>query len=183
MVSATALRRRGRPRGAFLQDPDRYLLAVATVFRELGTSCSGAIEIAVAAIEGHVVGDNLKPGWGHGLNLLYAEFAMRPRRGAASTIDSRARELRRKMKRAVKDPAAARWLAAMSEAVLLALWAHAPSQASGMTAGAAILELGAIVGKSEFAHEVLLALWRSESMRRLDIICGVLPESHKLPPS
>ena len=38
----------GRPRNTFLNDPDRYLLALAHAFREMGTSRRGAIEIAVA---------------------------------------------------------------------------------------------------------------------------------------
>jgi hypothetical protein len=88
-------RRRGRPRIEFLQDPDRYLLAVAAAFPDLGTSRKGAIEIAVAAIEGYVVGPNRKPGWGRGLGMLYDEYAMRPG-GRAATIGNRERELRRK---------------------------------------------------------------------------------------
>ena len=67
--------KRGRPRIEFLQDPDRYLLAVAAIFPDLGTSRKGAIEIAVAAIEGYAVGPNCRPGWGRGLNLLYEEYA------------------------------------------------------------------------------------------------------------
>ena len=59
-----------RPPIKFLQDPDRYLLAVAAAFPDLGTSRRGAVEIAVAAIEGYAVGPNRRPGWGRGLNLL-----------------------------------------------------------------------------------------------------------------
>ena len=78
----TALRGRGRPRIEFLQDPDRYLLAVAAIFPDLGTSRRGAIEIAVAAIEGYVVGPNQRPGWGTRLELLVrgVPHAAAPRR-------------------------------------------------------------------------------------------------------
>ena len=150
-----------------MQDPDRYLLAVAAAFPDLGTSRKGAIEIAIAAIEGYVVGPNRKPGWGRGLGMLYDEYAMRPGRRAA-TIGNRERELRRKMKRAANDPVAARWLATMSMGVLLALWHVAPR---GGNVGELIRELAARVGEQAFAENVLIKLWKLEGLRRIEAGC------------
>jgi hypothetical protein len=168
----------GRPRIEFLQDPDRYLLAVAAAFPDLGTSRRGAIEITVAAIEGYAVGPNRRPGWGRGLNLLYEEYRMR--RGGAATISNRSRELRRKMKRAAGDPVAARWLAAMSQGLLLALWAHAPGDDKNV--GDLITELAASVGDEAFAREVLLVIWRNEGQRRIAIAIKKSVSADYLPP-
>jgi hypothetical protein len=176
-MSASALKRRGRPHLDFLQDPDRFLLAIAAVFRDLGTSRKGAIEIAVAAIEGHVVGPNLKPGWGRGLGLLYDHYVMRPAPGRAASIDNRERELRRKLKRALKDPACVRWLGAMAQATLLALRVVVPARG---TAGELIMELAAAAGERTFATDVLLELWRLQSMQQIERVCGLLPVSNKL---
>jgi hypothetical protein len=162
--------KRGRPRIEFLQDPDRYLLAVAAIFPDLGTSRKGAVEIAVAAIEGYAVGPNRRPGWGRGLNLLYEEYRMRP--GRAATIDNRQRELRRKMKRVAADPVAARWLAAMSQGLLLALWAHVPGDHKNV--GDLITELAASVGDEAFATEILLEIWRNEGQRRIAVACRAI---------
>ena len=123
------------------------------MFRDLGTSRKGAIEIAVAAIEGYVVGPNLKPGWGRGLGLLYDHYVMRPVPGRAASIGNRERELRRKLKRALEDPACGRWLGAMSQATLLALRVVVPARG---TAGALIMELADAVGEQTFATDVLL---------------------------
>jgi hypothetical protein len=160
-------RRRGRPPiENFLQDPDRYLLAVAAAFPDLGTTRRGAVEIAVAAIEGYPVGPNLKPGWGRGLGLLYEEFTMRREPGMAATIPNRARELRRKMKRAAKDPVAARWIAVMSQAAALALWAAVPPP-GGKTAGELIIELARLVGEEAFATQTLIEIWRGVGIQRI----------------
>jgi hypothetical protein len=177
-MNTPVLKRRGRPRLGFLQDPDRFLLAIAIAFPDLGTSRKGAIEITIAAIEGYAIGPNLKPGWGRGLNLLYDQYAMRPVPGRAASIGNRERELRRKLKRALKDPAAVRWLAAMSEATLLALRVVVPAHG---TAGELIMELADTVGERTFAHDVLLELWRLQSLRQIERACRVLPVSNKLP--
>jgi hypothetical protein len=177
-MSTPTLKRRGRPHLSFLQDPDRFLLAIATAFPDLGTSRKGAIEITVAAIEGCVVGPNLKPGWGRGLNLLYDQYAMRPAPGRAASIGNRERELRRKLKRVLKDPAAARWLAAMSQATLLALRVVVPARG---TAGELIMELADAVGDQTFATDVLLKLWRLRSLQQIESACRTLPKSNKLP--
>ena len=123
----------------------------------------------MAAIEGYVVGPNHRPGWGRGLNLLYDEYRMRPGPGRAATIPNRSRELRRKMKRAAADPVAARWLAAMSQGLLLALWVHVPGDRKNV--GELITELAASVGDEAFATEVLLEIWRREGQRRIAVAC------------
>lgn len=145
-----------------------YLLAVAAIFPDLGTSRRGAVEIAIAAIEGYAIGPNRQPGWGRGLNLLYHEYAMRPD-SRATSIDSRQRELRRKMKKAAGDPVAARWLAAMSQGLLLALWVHVPGDRRNV--GEMITELAAKVGDEAFANDVLLGIWRNEGQRRIAVAC------------
>jgi hypothetical protein len=143
------------------------VLAVAAAFPDLGTSRRGAIEIAVAAIEGYPVGPNLKPGWGRGLGLLYEEYAMRHKPGMAATIPNRARELRRKLKRAAKDPVAARWMAVMSQATALALWAVAPPSRSKKTAGELIIELARMIGEEAFATQTLIEIWRGVGLQRI----------------
>jgi hypothetical protein len=114
----------GRPKLEFRHDPDRYLLALAAVFRELGASRRGSIEIAVACLEGVVVGRNAKPGWGRGIGVLEVRYELwRRRDDAGDGIADRARWLRRKMKDGDSDEASRRWLAAMSGAWLIALHA------------------------------------------------------------
>jgi hypothetical protein len=149
-------RRRGRPKKAFRSDPDRFVLAVATALGEMGCSRRGALEIAVACVLGVPVGVNSKPGWGRGINLLDIEYEMR--RGAA-TISGRAERLRRKIKTALGDPAAQRWLAAMSTALLIAL--EAPPGAERL-----VLELAHEVGELRFAIHRLLPLLRERHIIR-----------------
>lgn len=113
---------RGRPPNSFITDPDRYLLALAYVFRELEASRRGAVEIAVACLEGSVIGLNRRPGWGRGLGMIEVEYELRGHVGGSKAIADRARHLRRKMG-AIKSEASLRWLAAMSGAWLIAaLW-------------------------------------------------------------
>ena len=163
-------RRRGRPPiKNILHDPDRYLMAVAAAFPDLGTSRRGAVEIAVAAIEGYPVGPNLKPGWGRGLGLLYEEYTMRRKPGMAATIPNRARELRRKLKRAAIDPVATRWMAVMSQATALALWATVPPL-RGKTAGELIIELARGVNEEAFAAQTLIEIWRGVGIQRINAV-------------
>jgi hypothetical protein len=114
--------KRGRPRNKFATDPDRYVLALAHVFRELGASRRGSIEIAAACLEGDVIGPNRKPGWGRGLGMIVVEYELPGHVGGSKAIADRARHLRRKMKNTIKNEASLRWLAAMSGAWLIALW-------------------------------------------------------------
>jgi hypothetical protein len=142
-------RPRGRPAKTFRDDPDRYVLAVATAFGSMGTSRRGALEIAVACVQGIPVEPNFKPGWGRGINLLDVKYEMRG--ATAATISGRAERMRRKIKAALNDPEAARWLTAMSTAWLIAL--EGPPRAERL-----VLELADKVGEREFATTVLLPL-------------------------
>ena len=162
--------KRGRPPIPFQQDRDRYLLAVAAAFPDLGTSRKGAVEIAVAAVEGWVIGRNRKPR-GRGLNMLADLYALRSPSRAAS-IDNRQRELRRKLKRCVTEPIAGRWLAAISQALLLAL-GHTVLRDRSKNIGELIVELAASVGEEAFAQTVLLELWRMHGQLRIVAACRV----------
>jgi hypothetical protein len=141
--------KRGRPRNTFLGDPDRYPLALASVFREMGTSRRGAVEIAIACTEGRVIGLNQRPGRGHGLTMLDFAYELPGHTVNADGIADRARGLRRKMKAVIedKDEAGRRWLATMSWAWWIAL-RRGPVQF--------ILELARSVGELDYAHDVLL---------------------------
>jgi hypothetical protein len=155
---------RGRPRNTFLTDPDRYVLALASVFREMGTSRRGAIEIAVAALEGFPSAINSKPGWGRGLGLLDVHYELRDQPDDPDAIANRARWLRRKIKDGVNDEASRRWLAAMSGA-----WLIAPRRGPPRI----IIDLASSVGEAEYANAVLIpvangggAQWQSKKMRK-----------------
>ena len=150
--------KRGRPRNTFLTDPDRYVLALAHVFRELGASRRGSIEIAVACTEGWVIGLNTKPGRGHGLTMLDLVYEL-PKTVNANGIADRARWLRRKMKAVIKDEDAAslRWLAAMSGAWWIALQ-RGPVRL--------LLKLAESVGEIDYARDVLLRVAGGKEIRR-----------------
>ena len=150
--------KRGRPRNTFLSDPDRYPLALAHVFREMGVSRRGSIEIAVACMEGMVVGPNRRQRWhrSRGLNMLDVAYELPGRGGNAGNIADRARWLRRKMKAVIedRDEASRRWLAAMSAAWWIALY-HGPEHL--------ILELAEAAGELDYAREVLVPLARGQA--------------------
>jgi hypothetical protein len=149
---------RGRPRNTFLTDPDRYVLALASVFREMGTSRRGAIEIAVAALEGFPSAINPKPGWGRGLGLLDVHYELPDQPDDPDAIANRARWLRRKIKDGVNDDASLRWLAAMSAAWLIALRRGPPR---------IILNLATSIGEAEFAQAVLIPIATGGGAQRL----------------
>lgn len=148
--------KRGRPRNTFLADPDRYPLALAHTFREMGASRRGAIEIAVCCTEGWLVGPNQRPGWGRGLGMLDVTYKL-PRTVSANGIADRSRWLRRKMKQAIKDESAARWLTVMSAAWWLAIY-RGPARL--------ILELAEGVGELDYAHDILLPVAGGGEVRR-----------------
>jgi hypothetical protein len=149
---------RGRPRNTFLSDPDRYPLALAHVFREMGTSRRGAVEIAVACTEGVVVGPN-RPGRGHGRTMLELAYELPGHTVNADGIADRARWLRRKMRAVVrdKDEASLRWLATMSAAWWIALQ-RGPEHI--------ILKLAESVGEADYAQDVLLPVAGGKAVRR-----------------
>jgi hypothetical protein len=157
--------KRGRPRIKFATDPDRYVLALAHVFREMGASRRGAIEIAVACMEGCVIGPNQWPGRGHGLTMLDLSYELPGHTFNANGIADRARWLRRKMKTVVKDEndASGRWLAVMSAAWWIALY-RGPEHL--------ILQLAESVGELAYAHDVLLPVASGRAVQRRKKVPG-----------
>jgi hypothetical protein len=147
---------RGRPRNTFLSDPDRYLLALAYVFREMGVSRRGSIEMAVACLEGVVTGRNPKPGWGRGMGMLVVNYQLRDRPHDLDGIANGARWLRRKMEAGVADAANHRWLAAMSGAWLIALH-HGSARL--------IRDLAGMVREAEYAESVLVPVATGQAAR------------------
>jgi hypothetical protein len=113
---------RGRPPKALSDDADRHVMACAVAFWALGASKRGGCEIAIASMEAWSIGPRRKRGaGGHGLNLLDLEYELKKPWCATASIAGRARGLRQKIKKALKNPAAAAWLQEMSELFLLAL--------------------------------------------------------------
>jgi hypothetical protein len=152
LQATTAMPRRvGRPRKAFLRDPDRFLMALALAYRALGMSLRGGCEAAVATMEGWPVGINRNRGrHGRGMNLLDWRYELKRRPGAAATIDGRARGLRQKIKNCRGDAAAVRWLGLMHLA-FLAAW-----QVKNMESE--ILQLAQAAGETEYATDKILKI-------------------------
>ncbi len=151
--------KRGRHRNTFLSDPDRYPLALAHMYREMGVSRRGSIEIAVACTEGRVIGAN-QPSQrirSRGLGMLDIAYELPGHLANANGIADRARGLRRKMKNAIRDEASVRWLATMSAAWWIALY-RGPAHL--------ILELAESAGEIDYARDVLLPVAGGRAVRR-----------------
>jgi hypothetical protein len=138
---------RGRHKLAFRTDPDRFVLALAIVFREFGASRRGAVEIAVAYLSGKPVAIR-KPDWGRGLGMLPIAYEL-PGYSGPNAIANRARHLRRKVREALADPEDLRWLAIASRAWHCALGRGAPLK---------IQHWAALIGEQAFARQVWLPL-------------------------
>jgi hypothetical protein len=148
---------RGRPPKAFALDPDRHLMACAVAYWALGSSRRGGCEIAVASMEGWPIGPRRKRGaGGHGLNLLNLEFELRTPWCATASIAGRARGLRQKIKKALKDPSAAAWLQEMGQLFLLAL-GHGTVR-DPAAAAVEIMRRAKELGETDFARDRLLPL-------------------------
>ena len=108
---------------AFSHDPDRYVMALAIAYWALGASRRGGCEIAVASIEGWPIGPRReRDNGGHGLSLLDLEYELQTAWCGTASIEGRARGLRAKIKKALRDdPGAAAWLREMGDLFLLAL--------------------------------------------------------------
>lgn len=148
---------RGRPPKAFSQDPDRYLMALAVAYWALGASKRGGCEIAVATVEGWPTGRNRKRDkGGHGLNLLDWQYDLKTKWCATASIAGRAGGLRQKIKKALKDSAAAAWLQEMAELFLLALRQGASRDRTAVEVE--IKRRAKQLGESDFARQRLLPL-------------------------
>jgi hypothetical protein len=153
--------KKGRPRIEFFRDPDRHELALALAYQAMGASLRGGCEIAVAAIEGLPVADNLDRRYGgHGLGLLDWRYELKVRPRAAASIEGRARGLRQKLKAYLKDAAAARWLYGASN-----LWLAALQPTAGTTE-AALLQMGELLGEADFVRERLLPILRLRTAKK-----------------
>jgi hypothetical protein len=148
---------RGRPLKAFAHDPDRHLMALAISYWALGASRRGGCEIAVATVEGWPIGRNRKRDkGGHGVNLLDLEYELKRPWCATASIAGRARGLRQKIKKALKDADAAAWLQEMSELFLLAL--HHGAVRDHAAGEVEIMRRATALGEAEFARERLLVM-------------------------
>jgi hypothetical protein len=147
---------RGRPPKKFSHDPDRYVMALACAYWALGASRRGGCEIAVASMEGWPIGPRSKRGaGGHGLSLLDLEYELQTEWCGTASIEGRARGLRAKIKKALRDdPGAAAWLREMGDLFLLAL-NHGRDRGAGE---AEIMRRAQALGETEFARERLLPL-------------------------
>lgn len=149
----------GRRRKTFLSDPDRYPLALAHMYREMGASRRGSIEIAVASTEGCVIGVNQQSRRirSRGLGMLDYTYELPGHTFNVDGIADRARGLRRKMKNAIRDEASLRWLAAMSAAWWVAIH-RGPEHR--------ILDLAGSVGEHDYATDVLVPVASGKEVRR-----------------
>jgi hypothetical protein len=155
---------RGRPPKTFTHDADRYVMALAVAFWALGASRRGCCEIAVAATEGWPIGPNPKKRdkGGHGLNLLDLVYDLKTPWFLTASIAGRAGGLRRKIKKALKDPEAAAWLQEMGELFLIAL-RHGAERGAGADE---IMRRATTLGEADFARERLLPLHTLTLTRR-----------------
>jgi hypothetical protein len=99
---------------------------------------------------------------GHGLKLLDWQFELKRRPGAAATIDGRARGLRQKLNKYLKDEAATRWLYEMANVFLLAM--QRAAEPDPEAAEQKILQMAADIGEIDYVREILpiLRLTRTE---------------------
>lgn len=149
----------GRPPKKFLQDRDRYPMALALAYQALGMSLRGACEAAVGSTEGLITGRNFNRGrGGHGMNLIDWKYDLRHKPGAAATIDGRARGVRQKLKKANRDPNVLRWLNLMRDAFLTALQTAAPDL---VAADAEIMRLAGEAGESAYATDKIMKIARN----------------------
>jgi hypothetical protein len=156
---------RGRPPKEFSRAPDRHLMALAVAYWALGASKRGGCEIAVATVEGWPVGRNRqRDKGGHGLNLLDWDYDLKTKWCGAATIAGRARGLRQKIEKALKDSGAAAWLQEMGELFLLALRQGAMRD---RTVEDEIKRRAKALGETEFARERLLPLHALTRQRRM----------------
>jgi hypothetical protein len=142
-------------------------MALAVAYWALGASKRGGCEIAVASVEGWPNGRNRKRDkGGHGLNLLDWEYDLKTKWCATASIAGRARGLRQKIKKALKNSAAAAWLQEMGDLFLLALRQGAMRDRTAVEVE--IKRRAKELGEIDFAREHLLPLHSltAQKMRR-----------------
>jgi hypothetical protein len=164
MVSPKTGKPRGRPQLDFLQDPDRFAIALAFALRTLGNSENAAFQ-AVAAlafgskVSAKEVAPRRKRGRGPipgGLQVTYERAA---HSGAATTtLSGRATSLRHKGARVERDPKAMAWLLGKQAAFALALQAASSAERCATR----ILELGQLVLEGKLAEDQLLNVLSGE---------------------
>ena len=155
---------RGRPRIDFLQDPDRFAIALAFAIKTLGSSENDACRAVAALAFGKRVsacdvGPRRKPGRGAipAGSLVTYGLAFR-NGGAAGTLAGRATTLRQKGARVWQSPEAAAWLMGMQFAFSSALQAASSAERCATR----ILELGRSVAEGKLAEAHLLIVLSSE---------------------
>jgi hypothetical protein len=158
MVSPKTGKPRGRPQLDFLQDPDRFAIALAFALRTLGNSENDAFR-AVAAlalgakVSAKEVAPRRKRGRGAipgGLMVTYERVARKG--GSTGSLVGRATSLRQKGARTERDPKAMAWLLEKQAAFALALQAASSLERCATR----ILELGQLVVKGKLAEDRLL---------------------------
>jgi hypothetical protein len=163
MVSKRTGKPRGRPQLDFLQDPDRFAIALALAFRTLGISENDAFR-SVAALafgfqyDAKEVGPRRKPGRGAipgGLMVTYVRATYQL--AATTTLLGKATTLRQKGARVLRDPSAMAWLLQMQFSFALALEAASPERCATR-----ILELGHEVVARKISEDQLLNVLSSE---------------------
>jgi hypothetical protein len=164
MVTPKTGRPRGRPQLDFVQDPDRFAIALAFALRALGSSENAAFQAVAASgfgskVSAEQIGPRRKRGRGAIPGGLMVTYERAAHSGAATTtLRGRATSLRHKGARIERDPKAMAWLEEKQAAFALAL----QSASSAELCAARILELGQDVVKGKLAEDQLLNVLSSE---------------------
>jgi hypothetical protein len=164
MVSRKTGKPRGRPQLDFVQDPDRFAIALAFAFRTLGNTENAAFQAVAALALGSKVsteevpprrkrGRGAVPG---GLRVTYERLAHKG--GAIGSLIGRATSLRQKGARIERDPKAMAWLLEKQAAFAMALQTTSSIERCAQR----ILELGRQVVDGQLAEDRLLNVLSGE---------------------
>jgi hypothetical protein len=164
MVSRKTGKPRGRPQMDFLQDPDRFAIALALAHKTLGSSENTAFRaVAILAFGSKISVQEVPPRRKRGLGavpggpMVTYERAAR-KGGAAGDLLGRATSLRQKGARMGRDPKAMAWLLHMQAAFALALRAASSTE----QCSARILQLGQLILEGKLAESRLLNVLSAE---------------------
>jgi hypothetical protein len=164
MVSRKTGKPRGRPQLDFVQDPDRFAIALAFALRTLGSSENAAFQAVAASgfgskVSAEQIGPRRKRGRGAIPGGLIVTYERAAHSGAATTtLRGRATSLRHKGARVERDPKAMAWLSEKQAAFALAL----QSASSAELCATRILELGQLVIEGKLAEDHLLNVLSGE---------------------